>query len=197
VLRSGSTGGIFGHDVMAPSTLGTFLRSFTFGHVRQLDSLSEQMLTTAWGFGAGPGDAPVTIDIDSTIQQVYGRQKQGAAYGYTGVLGEHPLVATRADTGEVLHIRLRKGSAGSGRGAPRFVRETIGRSRRAGASGPLTLRADSGFPSKHVVQACRDHDVRHSITATLNKAVVRAHRGHPRGGVARHRIHDRRPSSGS
>ena len=105
VLRSGSTGTVLGHDVMAPSTLGTFLRSFTFGHVRQLDSVAEQMLAQAWDFGAGPGDTPMTIDIDSTIQQVYGKQKQGAAYGYTGVLGEHPLIATRADTGEVLHIR--------------------------------------------------------------------------------------------
>ena len=147
---------------------------FTFGHVRQLDSFSEQMLAQAWDFGAGPGDAPMTIDIDSTIQQVYGKQKQGAAYGYTGVLGEHPLVATRADTGEVLHIRQRKGSAGSGWGAPRFVRETIGRVRRAGATGQLTLRADSGFHSKHVVKACRDHDVRYSITVNQNKAVVRA-----------------------
>ena len=174
VLRSGSTGSVLGHKVMAPSTLGTFLRSFTFGHVRQLDSFAEQMLANAWDLGAGPGDAPMTLDIDSTIQQVYGKQKQGAAYGYTGVLGEHPLVATRADTGEVLHIRQRKGSAGSGRGAQRFVRETIGRVRRAGATGQLTLRADSGFHSKHVVKACRDHDVRYSITVNQNKAVVRA-----------------------
>jgi hypothetical protein len=174
VLRSGSTESVLGHDVMAPSTLGTFLRSFTFGHVRQLDAFSEQMLTRAWAFGAGPGDAPMTIDIDSTIQQVYGKQKQGAAYGYTRVLGEHPLVATRADTGEVLHIRHRKGSANSGRGAPRFVRETFGRVRRAGATGQLTLRADSAFHSKQVIAACRDHDVRYSITVNLNKAVVRA-----------------------
>jgi DDE family transposase len=174
VLRSGSTGSVLGHDVMAPSTLGTFLRSFTFGHVRQLDSFSEQVLTQAWDLGAGPRDSPMTIDIDSTIQQVYGKQKQGAAYGYTGVLGEHPMVATRAHTGEILHIRQRKGSAGSGRGAPRFVRETIGRVRRAGATGQLTLRADSGFYAKHVVRACRDHGVRYSITVNQNKAVVRA-----------------------
>src|ERR1039458_10270473 len=147
VLRSGATGKVLGHGVMAPSTLGTFLRSFTFGHVRQLDRLSEALLTRAWAFGAGPGDDPMTIDIDSTIQQVYGKQKEGAAYGYTKVLGEHPLVATRSDTGEVLHIRHRKGSANAGRGGPRFVRELIGRARRAGATGPLTLRADSGFHS--------------------------------------------------
>jgi hypothetical protein len=174
VLRAGSTGSVLGHGVMAPSTRGTFLRAFTFGHVRQLDRLSEELLTRAWSFGAGPGDAPMTIDIDSTIQRVYGKQKQGSAYGYTKVLGQHPLIATRADTGEVLHIRHRKGSAGSGRGAQRFVRETIGRVRRSGATGPLTLRADSGFHSKHVIAACRDHQVRYSITVSQNKGVVRA-----------------------
>ena len=84
------------------------------------------------------------------------------------------MVAARAHTGEILHIRQRKGSAGSGRGAPRFVRETIGRARRAGATGQLTLRADSGFCAKHVVRACRDHNVRYSITVNQNKAVVRA-----------------------
>ena len=174
VLRAGATARVLGHRVMAPSTLGTFLRSFTFGHVRQLDALSEALLSRAWAFGAGPGEVAMTIDIDSTIQQVYGKQKQGSAYGWTKVLGQHPLVATRADTGEVLHIRHRKGSANAGRGGPRFVREVIGRVRRCGATGPLTLRADSGFHSKHVVAACRDHDVRYSITVNQNKAVVRA-----------------------
>ena len=67
VLRSGSTGSVLGHNVMAPSTLGTFLRCFTFGHVRQLDRLAEQMLTRAWSLGAGPGDEEMTIDLDSTI----------------------------------------------------------------------------------------------------------------------------------
>ena len=177
VLRSGSTQRVLGHGVMAPSTLGTFLRAFTFGHVRQLDRLSGKLLARAWPLGAGPGVEPMTIDIDSTIQQVYGKQKQGAGYGYTSVLGQHPLVATRADTGEVLHIRRRKGSANSGRGAQRFVRETVGRVRRAGASGQLTLRADSAFHSKYVIAACRDHDVRYSITVNLNKAVVRAIEG--------------------
>ena len=174
VLRAGATARVLGHRVMAPSTLGTFLRSFTFGHVRQLDALSEALLSRAWAFGAGPGEVAMTIDIDSTIQKVCGKQKQGSAYGWTKVLGQHPLVATRADTGEVLHIRHRKGSANAGRGGPRFVREVIGRVRRCGATGPLTLRADSGFHSKHVVAACRDHDVRYSITVNQNKAVVRA-----------------------
>ncbi len=74
VLRSGSTSSVLAHRVMAPSTLGTFLRNFTFGHVRQLDRVSEMLMTRAWSLGAGPGDEPMTIDIDSTILEVYGNQ---------------------------------------------------------------------------------------------------------------------------
>jgi len=116
----------------------------------------------------------MTIDMDSTICPVHGDHKEGAAFGYTKVLGYHPLLATRADTGEALHIRFRKGSANSGRGAERFVRELVGRVRRAGSSGSLTLRADSGFYSKHVVKACRDHKVAYSITVRQSPKVMRA-----------------------
>jgi hypothetical protein len=171
VLRSGQTAGLLGHRVMAPSTLGTFLRSFTFGHVRQLDQSAEQVLARAWAAGAGPGDRPTTIDIDSTICEVHGHRKGGAAYGYTRVLGYHPLLATRADTGEVLHVRMRKGSANTARGAERFVNETAGRVRRAGASGPLTLRADSGFCSAKVLAACKRHRIRYSVTVRQTKEV--------------------------
>jgi Transposase DDE domain group 1 len=115
--------------VMAPSTLGTFLRAFTFGHVRQLDRVIGETIRRAWQ----PGGESVTIDLDSTICEVHGKQKQGAVYGYTRVLGFHPLLATRADTGEVLHARLRKGS--SQRGHKRFVEELIARVRRAGGPG--------------------------------------------------------------
>ena len=174
VLRSGATASVLSHRVMAPSTLGTFLRRFTFGNVRQLDRVSEVLMTRAWSLGAGPGEAPMTIDIDSTICEVHGSQKEGAGYGYTKVLGFHPLLATRADTGETLHVRFRKGSANTQRGAQRFVREVVGRVRRAGAGGPLTLRCDSGFFSKYVVQACRDHDVRYSITVRQTPVVQRA-----------------------
>ena len=171
VLRSGSTAAVLGHRVMAPSTLGTFLRSFTFGHVRQLDRLAEAVLTRAWAAGAGPGDGPMTFDLDSTITEVHGDHKQGAAYGYTRQLGYHPLLATRADTGEVLHVRMRKGSANSGRGAERFVNELVARIRRAGATGPLTMRADSAFHSSKVIKACRRLKVAFSITVNQNKAV--------------------------
>ena len=118
-LRAGATQRVLPFRVMAPSTLGTFLRSFTFGHVRQLDRVIGETIRRAWSLGPGPGDAPMTIDLDSTICEVHGHAKQGAAYGYTRVLGYHPLVATRADTGETLHARLRKGSLL--RGHKRFV----------------------------------------------------------------------------
>ena len=174
ILRSGATARVLGHDVMAPSTIGTWLRSFTFGHVRQLDRLSEQLLTRAWAAGAGPGDGELVIDVDSTICQIHGYAKQGATFGYTRVRGYHPLLATRADTGEMLHVRMRKGSANSGRGAQRFVRETIGRVRRAGATGPIVLRADSGFWSNKVIDACTAHDVRYSITVRATPQVKTA-----------------------
>ena len=123
MLRAGSTASVLGHRVMAPSTLGTFLRSFTFGHVRQLEAVNGRALERAWTMGVGPTGALV-VDIDSTICEVVGKHKQGAGYGYTRKLGYHPLLATRADTGEVLHARMRKGSANTQRGARRFHRRT-------------------------------------------------------------------------
>jgi hypothetical protein len=85
------------------------------------------------------------VDVDSFVGEVYGYDKQGAGYGYTHKRGYHPIIATRAQTGEVLHIRARKGSANTARGALRFVEELIPRVARAGATGPKLLRADSGF----------------------------------------------------
>jgi hypothetical protein len=164
LLRCGATSQVLGHRVMAPSTLGTFLRAFTFGHVRQLDRLTEQVLTRAWAAGAGPGDGPMTMDLDSTVCEVHGHAKQGAAYGYTHTLGYHPLLATRADSGEVLHARQRTGRANTARGTARFVDELAARVRRSGASGQLTMRADSGFWSAKTIRACRRHRIRYSIT---------------------------------
>ena len=180
VLRAAQTAQLLGHRVLAPSTLGTFLRSFTFGHIRQLDRVAETVLGRAWAAGAGPGQTPVTIDVDSTICEVHGHHKGGAAHGYTRQLGYHPLLATRADTGEVLHARLRKGSSQRGhkrfvaRGAERFVNELAGRVRRAGASGQLTLRADSGFWSAKIMTACRRHRIRFSITVRQTRQVQAA-----------------------
>src|SRR6201993_323803 len=145
VLRAGRTRRLLGGWMPAPSTLGTFLRAFTFGHVRQLDALLGEALVRAWRAGAGPGDGRLVIDVDSFVGEVCGRLKQGAAYGYTKVLGYHPILASRADTREVLHIRLRKGSANSQKGMLRFCDELIARVNRAGAAGVKLLRADSGF----------------------------------------------------
>ena len=144
-LRAGGTASVLGCTVKAPSTLGVFLRSFSWGHVRQLDRLSRKLLARGWAAGAGPGDAPFTIDLDSTICETYGLAKEGARqHGYTGVRGYHPLLAVAAGTGDVLMARLREGRANTARGAAHFLRETVGRVRAAGASGELTVRADSG-----------------------------------------------------
>ena len=155
----------------APSTIGTWLRAFTWSNVRQLDAIGRELLARTWAAGAGPADlaAPLTIDLDSTICEVYGAQKQGAAYGYTKVLGYHPLLATRAGTGEVLHARLRKGS--SQRGTKRFVQELIARVRRAGATGALTVRADAGFWSYALVDTLTRLGVRWSITVRINPSI--------------------------
>jgi hypothetical protein len=145
VLRAGRTRRLLGGWLPAPSTLGTFLRSFTFGHVRQLDKLLAESLTRAWKAGAGPGDGRLVVDVDSFVGEVCGYQKQGAAFGYTKIFGYHPILATRADTREALHIRLRKGSANTQKGIKRFCEELIARVQRAGATSTVLLRADSGF----------------------------------------------------
>ena len=130
VLRTGGTASAIGCVVKAPSTLGTFLRSFRWGHVRQLDRVSRELLARAWSAGAGPGDGPLTIDLDSTICETYGLAKEGARdHGYTGQRGYHPLLAIAAGTGDVLMARLRKGRANTVRGAAHFLRETVGRVR--------------------------------------------------------------------
>ena len=171
VLRAGSTGLVLGHRVMAPSTLGTFLRAFTFGHVRQLDRVLDVSLGRAWQAGAGPGELPLVIDIDSFIGEVYGDQKQGASYGYTRQLGYHPLAAVRADTGEVLHIRNRKGKANTQRGAHRFVEELLARVRRAGHEGEVVIRADSGFENHKLMRALDRQKVEFSIGVKQSKTI--------------------------
>src|SRR6516165_6671382 len=123
VLRAGRTRRLLGGWAPAPSTLGTFLRAFTFGHVRQLDKLLGEALVRAWRAGAGPGEGRLVIDVDSFVGEVCGRSKQGAAYGYTRMLGYHPILATRAETRETLHIRLRRGSANTQKGVVRFLDE--------------------------------------------------------------------------
>ena len=171
-LRSGGTARVLGCVVKAPSTLGTFLRSFRWGHVRQLDRVTRELLARAWATGSGPGDAPLTIDLDSTICETYGLAKEGARqHGYTGQRGYHPLLAVAAGTGEVLMARLREGRANTARGAAHLLRETVSRVRYAGATGQLTVRADSGFYTHAVVQVCRKTGVRFSITVRQHQSL--------------------------
>ena len=160
-LRAGATGAVSGFGPAAPSTVGTFLRSFTWGHARQLDKAAGEVLGRAWAAGGGPGADPMTIDVDSTVCEVSGKKKAGAAYGHTKQLGYHSLVGVRAETGEVLHTRLRGGSAQ--RGNAYFVAETVHRARRAGAAGELCVRADAGFFSYGLLDRLDRLKVRWSV----------------------------------
>ena len=171
VLRTGRTRRLLGGWIPAPSTLGTFLRAFTFGHVRQLDKLLGEVLVRAWRAGAGPGEGRLVIDVDSFVGEVCGRLKQGAAYGYTKLLGYHPILATRSDTREVLHIRLRKGSANTQKGMLRFCDELIARVTRAGASGIKLLRADSGFWNIKVFGRLEKAGWQYSIGVRMQKGI--------------------------
>ena len=171
-LRAGSTPRVLPFRVMAPSTLGTFLRSFTWGHVRQLDKALGETLRRFWSAGGGPEGKPVTIDADGTICEVAAKTKHGAAYGYTGQLGYHPLVATISETGEIVHARLRGGS--SRKGHAHFIVEAVNRARRAGARGAVTVRADSEFWSYRLVDKLDDMGVEWSITISQYRQVREA-----------------------
>jgi hypothetical protein len=172
VLRAGAASSLF-DGTRAPSTVGSWLRSHKWSNVRQLDAISREVLARLWAAGAGPADltGPLTIDLDSTIVEVHGRAKQGAAFGYTKVRGYHPQLATCAQTGQVLMSRLRGGSAGAARGASSFLTETVSRVRNAGSTGQLTVRADSAFYSKAMIATAVKFDVRFSITARQDKRV--------------------------
>jgi len=172
MLRSGATEALLGHKAMAPSTLGTFLRAFTFGHVRQLDRVLGEAIGRAWEMGAGPGAGRLVIDIDSFLGEAKGRLKQGASRGYTGLRGYHPLLATRAGTGEVLHARARKGAANSARGALRFCEELIARVRRAGATGEILIRADSAFYSNKTIDHLEEKGCLYSIAVPRNRRIA-------------------------
>jgi hypothetical protein len=174
VLRAGATQSVLPHRVMAPSTLGTFLRAFTFGHVRQLDRVLAVALRRAWALGAGPGPDRCVVDLDSTICEVCGKAKHGAGYGYTKKLGYHPILATRAATGELLHVRMRRGSANTQRGTKRFVCELVARLRRSGATGQLVMRFDSGFWSNATIATLSQLGVGYTMGVRMVKSVVSA-----------------------
>jgi DDE family transposase len=175
VIRHGALPELFDGG-RAPSTLGTFLRGFTWGHVRQLDAVARRCvvgLSEQTPLLAG-AETFAFLDLDSTIEQVYGYAKQGAEYGYTHVRGLHPLVATLSTpiaAPVIAGTRLRRGAAGSAKGAASFVSEALRTARAAGATATLVVRADSAFYSRDVIAACRRAGARFSITAIGNCSV--------------------------
>ena len=171
-LRAGSAGAVLPFEPLAPSTLGTWLRSFTWGHVRQFDRACELALARAWSAGAAPAVAEMTVDLDSTVCEVCGKSKHGAAYGHTKVLSYHPVVAVRDDTGEMIHTRMRSGS--SQRGHLRFVSETLARLGRLAPEAAVTVRADAGFFSYDMIERLDAHNARYSITIAQNSKVTAA-----------------------
>src|SRR6266480_7930828 len=172
LLRAGRTRRLLGGWLPAPSTLGTFLRAFTFGHVRQLDRLLAESLRRAWRAGAGPGSERLVVDVDSFVGEVHGYKKEGVGFSYTKQRGYHPMLASRADSGEVLHVRLRKGQAASPRGVLRFAEELIARVARAGASGVKLFRADSAFWNNTLMKRLEHAGWRYSISIRSQKGVV-------------------------
>ena len=142
--------------------------------------MSRELLARAWAAGAGPGDSPLTIYLDSTICETYGLSREGARrHGYTGQRGYHPLLAVAAGTGEVLMARLREGRSNTARGAAHFLRETLGRVRYSGAGGQLTVRADSGFHTHALAAVCRKMKVRFSITVPSARTCATSSRPYP------------------
>jgi hypothetical protein len=179
LLRHGGMGRVFSHTY-APSTLGSFLRAFTFGHVRQLDAVASRFLTRLADqvplLGTGGDEDHVLVDVDDTIIKVHGYAKQGAGFGYTGVRGLNALLATATTPGSapiVVAQRLRKGSAGSPRGAKRLVTDALKTVRTLSARRPL-VRADSAFYGRGLVLPVIRAGADVSVTVRLNAQVKSA-----------------------
>jgi Transposase DDE domain group 1 len=177
-LRHGAMDRLFG-GIRAPSTLGSFLRTFTHGHVKQLHALSRRFLPQlAAHTTLLPGaDTVAYVDLDDTIRRTYGYAKQGAGYGYNKVKGLNALVgiiSTPLAAPVIAATRLRKGPTNSGRGAASFAAETIRTAKECGALGLLVLRADSAFYAAETIAACRAAGARFSITARMNASVKKA-----------------------
>lgn len=183
LLRHGAMGKIF-TGVYAPSTLGSFLRAFSFGHVRQADAVASRFLlnlaeaTGVLGTADDDPPAPVMVDIDDTIVEVHGHRKQGAAFGYSGVRGLNALLAT-VSTDQIAPViaaqRLRKGSTGSSRGAARLATDALALVRRSRLAGrPVLVRADSAFYSHTLVAAATQAGAQVSVTVRMDPAVKRA-----------------------
>jgi hypothetical protein len=182
LLRHGGMGRLF-DGLRAPTTLGTFLRAVSFGHVRQFDAVAARLLI---GLAAqtpvlAGADQVTYLDIDDTIRETHGYAKQGVGYGYTGVKGLNALVATVStplSAPVIAATRLRKGATNSAKGAFRLISDALATARAAGAGtaagGMITVRADSAFYNHRVVAAARRGGARFSITARLDPAVRRA-----------------------
>jgi Transposase DDE domain group 1 len=179
LLRHGAMGKVL-HRPCAPSTLGSFLRCFRFGHVRQLDAVAARVLAGAAArtpLVAGI-DGPTVVDLDDTIVEVHGYAKQGAGFGYTGVRGLNALIATACTAGAapvIVAQRLRKGGCGSARGAARLIADalsTLGRLRSGGDTGDLAgtvlVRADSAFYGYPTIAAALRAGAQVSVTVKLH-----------------------------
>src|SRR5690349_3796702 len=178
LLRHGGMARLFA-GVRAPSTLGTFLRCFTFGHVRQLDAVAAALLARL--IAATPvlpdADQVVLVDLDDTVRQTYGYAKQGAGRGYTGIKGLNALLAvvsTPTSAPLIAATRLRKGSTNSARGAAKLLADALATIGRCGATGLAIVRADSAYYGHEIVAACRRAGARFSVTARLTPSVVTA-----------------------
>ena len=178
LLRHGGMGRLF-DGVRAPSTLGTFLRCFTFGHVRQLDAVAAGLLARLAAATPVVPDADqlVLVDIDDTVRQTYGYAKQGAGRGYTGIKGLNALLATVStpiSAPLIAATRLRRGSTNSARGAAKLLADALATIGRCGATGLVIVRADSAYYGYEIIDACQRAGARFSVTARLTPTVVRA-----------------------
>lgn len=174
-LRHGAMGRAFS-GVRAPSTLGSFLRVFTHGHVQQLAAVCRTVLPALVSHSPLlPGaDAIAYVDIDDTIRRTYGYSKQGAGVGYSKIKGLNALigcVSTPIARPVIVAARLRRGPVNSARGAGSFVAEAIKTARSAGARGLLVVRADSAFYAEHVVAAARGLGAYFSVTVRMNASI--------------------------
>jgi Transposase DDE domain group 1 len=191
LLRHGAMGALFG-GVRAPSTLGSFLRSFTWGNVLQLGKVSRVVLgELARRAPLLPGkDVLVFIDIDSQQKRVYGHKKQGAGFGHTKIQGKSLLVrglnalvatiSTPLGAPVVAATRLRGGSAASSRGAASFATEAVHTARATGCTGTLVVRMDSAFYSAAACGAVRAAGAFFSVTVQMNPHVAAAIAGIPK-----------------
>ena len=182
LLRHGGMGRLFS-GVRAPSTLGTFLRCFTHGHVQQLDAVGARLLAGLTdrvpGLLAGAGDAGGLsfLDVDDTIREVHGYAKQAAAYGYSGVRGLNVAVAvlsTPAAAPVIARARLRRGNTASAAGAGRLLAQALATARGAGVSGQVLCRADSAYYGWAFVGTALRHRAWFSVTARMDPKVTAA-----------------------